>query len=314
MYCGLDPGIVNDPMALAPSNTMHKVANVICKRLGDPYVGARIGMQWVSDNSGPFQEIRLSSSTLLEVLNGILASFPTESAAAKYELVLNGTEAIFRGSRKYIPRFSEAQADAAFISFMVSLIRLWVGSTWNPKHLGVTTGSVKAIPDWILPPSSLTRGKNNELSIGFPPDWLTCAKNSLDRDKSTDELSNYKPRKISMTFIRVIENYLNDHLGDSNLNLAQAAVICGISERALQHKLKDNNTSFTAILSELKQARAIELLVNTELEIASIASSLGYPGTSNFSRVFRKWTGKSPSQYRIEKKRNPRITLDTMMS
>jgi AraC-like DNA-binding protein len=302
VYCGLDPDIVNDPMALAPSNTMHKVANVICRRLKDPFVGARIGRQWVNDNSGPFQEIRLASSTLLEVLYGILANFSSESTAANYELVLSGGEARFRGSRTYTPRYSEAQADATFISFIVSLIRLWVGRAWNAKYLSVTTGSVKSIPDWILPPSSLTRGPKNELSIGFPPDWLSIAKKSLDYENNLDELSNYRFGQIGKTYVQVVEDFLNKHLDDSNLNLAQAAAVCGISERALQRIFDDYGKSFTAFLSELKKARSIELLENSEMKIASIARSLGYLNTSNYCRAFRNWTGRSPSQYRIETK------------
>jgi AraC-like DNA-binding protein len=79
-------------------------------------------------------------------------------------------------------------------------------------------------------------------------------------------------------------------------------MVCGISERALQRIFNDYGTSFTAYLTELKKARSFELLDNSEIKIESIAKILGYLNTSNYCRAFRNWTGRSPSQYRIETK------------
>ncbi|MCP4306443.1 MAG: helix-turn-helix transcriptional regulator [bacterium] len=36
----------------------------------------------------------------------------------------------------------------------------------------------------------------------------------------------------------------------------------------------------------------------TQFSVAEIARDLGYSTTANFSRAFKRWTGKSPRQYR----------------
>ncbi|WP_213581610.1 AraC family transcriptional regulator [Paenibacillus sp. J2TS4] len=56
-------------------------------------------------------------------------------------------------------------------------------------------------------------------------------------------------------------------------------------------------------LSRLKLNKAKELLVNSDMTIEAIASRLGFGSISHFSRQFRRWVGKSPSQFR------PKYTL-----
>lgn len=57
-------------------------------------------------------------------------------------------------------------------------------------------------------------------------------------------------------------------------------------------------------LMKYRITKAAELLINTDLPIQHIACSCGYSGNYSFTKAFRKLIGKSPSQYRKEKK-NP---------
>ena len=44
--------------------------------------------------------------------------------------------------------------------------------------------------------------------------------------------------------------------------------------------------------------QTIQLLRYTNQSVSEIAYELGYADLSNFSRAFRKWTGKSASEFR----------------
>ena len=71
-----------------------------------------------------------------------------------------------------------------------------------------------------------------------------------------------------------------------------------MSGRSLKRKLQAEGTSYLALLEEVRQRDAFQLLRHSTLELQEIAARLGYTNPANFTRAFRKWTGDSPSLYR----------------
>ena len=71
-----------------------------------------------------------------------------------------------------------------------------------------------------------------------------------------------------------------------------------MSGRSLKRKLQAEGTSYLALLEEVRQRDAFQLLRHSTLELQDIAARLGYTNPANFTRAFRKWAGDSPSAYR----------------
>lgn len=71
-----------------------------------------------------------------------------------------------------------------------------------------------------------------------------------------------------------------------------------VSSRTLKRRLADRDTHYREILEDVLKDRAIQLLRYTNKSVSEIAYELGYADLSNFSRAFRKWTGKSASEFR----------------
>ena len=71
-----------------------------------------------------------------------------------------------------------------------------------------------------------------------------------------------------------------------------------VSSRTLNRRLKAVGTSYSAIISELRQDLSRQLLSDGKESIDNIAFRLGYADSSNFSKAFRSWNGLSPSQFR----------------
>lgn len=63
---------------------------------------------------------------------------------------------------------------------------------------------------------------------------------------------------------------------------------------------KHLNTSPQKFLTMSRITNARELLARTELPVAAIAASCGYDNPFAFSRAFKKETGMTPTQYRLE--------------
>lgn len=71
-----------------------------------------------------------------------------------------------------------------------------------------------------------------------------------------------------------------------------------LSLRTFRRRLQQEGSSYQTLLEEIKKRDALQLLEDRRLAIQQISSLLGYGNPANFSRIFRQWTGKTPSEYR----------------
>lgn len=95
-----------------------------------------------------------------------------------------------------------------------------------------------------------------------------------------------------------VEEAISARLSGGSATLAIVAADLGMSPRTLSRKLAQAGTSYFTLLEELRKALAIRYLRESGLALAEIAFLLGYSGLSSFSEAFRRWTGKSPGQFR----------------
>ncbi|MFT5807245.1 MAG: AraC-like DNA-binding protein [Moritella dasanensis] len=71
-----------------------------------------------------------------------------------------------------------------------------------------------------------------------------------------------------------------------------------MSERTLQRKLQQEQTSYQKLLDEARLSLAQQYLTETLLPVDDIAMQLGFSETRSFFRSFKGWTGQTPSVYR----------------
>lgn len=72
----------------------------------------------------------------------------------------------------------------------------------------------------------------------------------------------------------------------------------GQSRRSLQRRLGASGTSFAALVSEVRRGRAEDFLASRDVSVAEVSWLLGFSEQSAFTRAFRRWTGRSPTEYR----------------
>ncbi len=71
-----------------------------------------------------------------------------------------------------------------------------------------------------------------------------------------------------------------------------------MTSRTLRRKLQSEGTSYASILASVRKTIAIEYLRTTRMKTEEIAEVLGFADVANFRHAFRKWTDRSPSDYR----------------
>jgi AraC-like DNA-binding protein len=79
---------------------------------------------------------------------------------------------------------------------------------------------------------------------------------------------------------------------------AMVAQRLALTARTMHRRLVDAGTSFRQIRDELLRQRAEHLLLERRVPIGEVSYLLGYAEPSNFHRAFRRWTGRTPAEWR----------------
>jgi AraC-like DNA-binding protein len=85
-------------------------------------------------------------------------------------------------------------------------------------------------------------------------------------------------------------------------SLVDIAASQHIAPRTLIRRLKRGGTSYKAILENVRRTLAVDVLLNSDHSVATIAFRLAYQDPSNFGRAFRGWFGTSPGRYRARER------------
>lgn len=94
--------------------------------------------------------------------------------------------------------------------------------------------------------------------------------------------------------IRFIEENFQSPIG-----LAEASRFAGVTESHLSRMFKENTgINFLQYLNAFRLNNAMLLMKDPRKNIGEIASESGFPTPGYFAKLFRKYTGKTPSQFR----------------
>jgi AraC-like DNA-binding protein len=91
-----------------------------------------------------------------------------------------------------------------------------------------------------------------------------------------------------------LKTILRQMMNGTMRTLASLSARAGMSQRTLQRRLQEADTSFQELLQQVLRESAESLLSQGNLTQGEIAFLLGYSEVSAFSRAYRGWTGHPP--------------------
>lgn len=108
---------------------------------------------------------------------------------------------------------------------------------------------------------------------------------------------NDKKGKQPESFSERMVHYLmaNAYLGI--LSLEDVAANFNMAPRSLQRRLQDEHVTFQQLSDSVRKSLALNYIKSGKHPVKAISNMLGYNELSAFSRAFKRWTGKAPTNY-----------------
>lgn len=268
---------------------------------GDAALGLHLGERGAGRGFGIVGQLAASSRTLRDCIQVALTYYAVILDGQRPELrVENGRALVIYPSSPGNPRSLRLAAEFGMARFAQ------FGKTFVPRKGGIETWFSYARPNYA---DDYTRvfGPNVRFDMPynafvFPehyleltrPDWDPALQGLLkaEADRALERLT---APQVSQRVRSVLASL---RLGERP-EMASAASVLGMSERALRRRLAAEGVNFRELIDDMQRDRALILAKDPKRSAEAVSSALGFSEVSAYHRAFKRWTGLTPVQYRM---------------
>ena len=297
---GLDFSILDDPEARLPVRNPSRLWPLAVQATGDPCFGLEVARHTLPTTFHALGFSLAASATLREAFERIVRYYRlvSDAIAVRFEPCSDGYRASVSADRR--AALAPESIDAV-LALGVRLCRSLTSREFSPVRVEMRR---PAPPDT----SAFFRCFRAPIAFAAENDAIV-----LDRDACERRLQGANPvlaRANDLIAAHAIERWYGSRLSDrvrltlidrlpqgapSQVELARAL---GMSPRAMQRSLALENTTYARVVDGTRCELAMGYLSDRRYSIADITYLLGFSGPASFTRAFRRWTGRTPSECR----------------
>jgi AraC-like DNA-binding protein len=302
---GLDHYKLNDPLARFPYQAVVRLWHLAAESCRDPGFGLTVASYWHPTTFYALGYSWLASTNLREAFECAARYTRIVNTAASGIIRVEETPASFRvvldaSHVKVRERPTDAAADAA-VGVFVRMCRAAYGDHFTPLRVTLQhpdPGCAERFEEMFKCPVAFAQDEN---VIWLDPDItaepLATANPELVR--INDQIvTDYLARLDADDIVMRVRSKLIEHLPSGGGDEAQIASELALSLRSLQRKLNKRGVTFSGLLEATRRELGRDYVRDSQHSFNEIAYLLGFTEPANFSRAFRRWYGKSPSEYR----------------
>ena len=273
-----------------------RLAGDLAEREGYFDWGFRAAQQLDLSVFGEFGENLLCQPTLKVALETFVKTISAEALASRFELMQQG-----RYFWLILWGYRDAPAGRQIIElydleWMIKLVQSALGKQWRPPAVHLNCAS---LPEGLAPGEISTgniRFSSTMTAIAIPEALMGVPMSNYLSLPATDQ-GVQEQALIQADFPTSLRLLLTGYL-DERPTLADCADLIGMSERTLQRRLSQHETTYNKLLDQIRFDRAKQLLQERSISLSDICYEIGYTNPANFTRAFRRWAGLSPRQFR----------------
>lgn len=296
---GLSRRTFEGPPVFIPYALQAEFAENIARRTGERHFAPFVTSQYGYEGLDLYAKYVLDAPRLdMALVRGIRALRFLQSGSSA-ELRDDGDYLILQFRSGIGSVIGARHIDEGTVVLLIDLVRHYAGPGW--------------LPEWIELPGAAPSDATLDASLGAPIRWgaslpgiairgdVLRALNLSPRDARTATVyrdlramvRNRPPRSLAES----VRDTLSILASTGDVSEEAVAKWLGLGRRTLQRHLASEGYRFRDILIAFQMDRAAMLLEEMDHSVQEIAYALGYREVNSFRRAFRKWTGKTPTEY-----------------
>ncbi len=298
---GLDPAALEDRDNRIPVETFARLVQTIAGRCPDRVLALEWITAWKPTDAGLMGYLLTHLKTVREgvetvgrfghlVNQGASASLVTGPATSR---ILHRLSPVLLATQ-HVPEL--------IVASLTTFLRGVLGQDFRPDVVRLPHRATVRTPALERYIGSDVRHEAGEVSLELPSELLDRPLPAADPvlasylRKQVEALVQQMdvPDAVSQDCARRIA----EHLGAGEPSQKTIARQMGMSERTLQRRLQAEGVTFNSLLEQARRTIALSYLADRKLAAYEVSFLLGYSEPTTFFRAFKRWTGKTPLEYR----------------
>jgi AraC-like DNA-binding protein len=299
---GLDTAKLTVSDARFPRTKMLELCDLAAEACSDPCIGVVVGLKTRPTTYYSLGFSFLTSHTLLDALHrfcryhSIIATVPLKielkTKANEYRLVVE------------FPDPEYPAHDIAVDTILASIIQLCRVATTKSFHPVAVSlarpaaGNAKRYSETFGAPVYFSA---DQIALHFDKAVLEAhlQGDNVAVAQANDEVANAYLQSLNVDKVsHEVRKLLIQMIPSGNVDKRLVARRLNLSGSTLDRRLHEEGFAFREILDDTRRTLAEGYIEEGEFSLAQITYLLGFSDQSNFGRAFKRWTGKSPSEYR----------------
>ena len=306
---GLNPHRLSHPETRIPHRNVTQIWNKVAELTGNQAFGLTTA--------------KMIFPTMLHSLS--MAMYSTSTLESMFEHVVRYCRTIQPLS---VMRFQQREKDFLYVwgspapyvsqvateglgAAIIAVARQLYGHHFAPMRVSLISGKpedLSVYTDFFRSPVEFSADENimylDKTVLQQP---LLTANRSVEM-KCLEMTTDYLARLDRHDIVNLVYSKLLALLPTHNYSEEVIAESLCLSRRTLQRKLHDAGTSYDSLLQTTRRDLALGYVNNDNLSIGEISYLLGFSNPGNFIRAFKRWTERTPGNYRIECSKGQIIT------
>jgi len=299
---GIDPAVLGDPNKRVPDAAMIGLWRIAHEATGDELIGLEVGQRLHPTTTHALGFAWLASGSVMDALRRLQRYFRVVTDVERIALLEEPGRLRLvielPDGRPHMPEYAYDGFQAA----VVSRCRAIAGEDFRP----LAVRNMRERPERADRFEAFFRAP---VEFGAPEYSMTFDRAGLERRLPTGNA------ELALANERVIQDYLArldrhdvvaaarraivQELAAGSATQTRIARALNMSTRTLQRRLDGHGLTFKGLLEATRRELALDYLRDSSRSVNEVAYLLGFSELSNFSRAFKRWTGRAPSAFRV---------------
>ena len=297
---GVNVSTIRDPNARVSDLLIDRITDEVVQQTDDPFFGLKEEQYFLPAHIGPLGFAWLASTSLRSAMERLQRYVKVIHEKLVITIVEKGDRLVV-SAHSGSPYANPVYRVDAQIAILTRMCRFICGKEWNPVKV---TFEHEPLAD-----------SSYYFQLFRCPVEFNAERNSIhiDRQKAEEQLTGsnkqlaqlndhivvrYLASRAKDDIVNRVKTAILENLGQGSVTEASIAEELHMSSRNLNRKLSAENTSFKALLLEIRTELANQYINDATLTLTEISFQLGFSEISSFSRAYKRWTGQSPSEAR----------------